>query len=96
MKMNDLLEKCNYIWDKVSADIKKEFASNVGYNKKILKFRMKSHGDEVTDSCDKEIPKVYSNHTWLAVTTLDSAINKDENYYPQVFLKEFKYIKERL
>ena len=30
---NDLLEKYNTIWDKVSADIKKEFDSEPVYNK---------------------------------------------------------------
>ena len=33
-----------------------------------------------------------SYHTCLVVIDLDSAVNKDRNYYPQVFLKEFKYI----
>ena len=32
---DDLLEKCNTIWDKVSGDIKKEFVSELVYNKKI-------------------------------------------------------------
>ena len=36
-----------------------------------------------------------SNHTCVAVTSLDSALKKDENY-PQVFLKECKYIKKKL
>ena len=27
---------------------------------------------------------------------MDSALSKDGNYYPQVFLKEFKYILKRL
>ena len=27
---------------------------------------------------------------------LDSALKKDENYYPQVFLKDCKYIKEKV
>ena len=35
----------------------------------------------------KKIPKLNSNHTCLAVITLDSALKKDDNYYPQVFLK---------
>ena len=35
-----------------------------------------------------------SNHTGLVVISLDSALKKDENYYPQVFLKECKYIKK--
>ena len=44
---------------------------------------------------DKEIPKVVSNYTCLAVISLDSILKKDENYYPQVFLKECKYIEKK-
>ena len=32
----------------------------------------------------------------LAVIGLDSALKKDDNYYPQVFLKECKYIEEKV
>ena len=39
---------------------------------------------------------VDSNHTCLAVITLDSALKKDDNYYPQVFLKDCKYIEKRV
>ena len=92
---DDLLEKYNTIWDEVSADIKKEFESEPVYNKEFLKTRIKSQGDEVTDFDDKEIPKVDSNHTCLAVISLDSALKKDENYYPKVFLKECKYIEKK-
>ena len=28
--------------------------------------------------------------------SLDSALNKDGNYYPQVFLKECKYIEKKI
>ena len=55
---------------------------------------MKSHGDEVKDFYDKKIPQVDSNHTCLAVIGLDSALKKDENCYPQVFLKECKDIEK--
>ena len=61
-----------------------------------MKTKIKSHGDEVTDFYDKRIPKVDSNHTCLAVITLDSALNKNVNYYPQVFLKECKYIDKKV
>ena len=44
---DDLLEKYNTIWDKVSADIKKEFDSEPVYNKKFLKTKIKSCGNEV-------------------------------------------------
>ena len=61
-----------------------------------MKTKIKSHGDEVTDFYDKEIPKVDFNHTCLAAISLDSALRKDENYYPQVFLKECKYIEKQV
>ena len=93
---HDLLEKYNTIWDKVSTDMKKEFDRNPVYNKKFLKTKIKSHGDEVTDFYDKETPKVRSNHACLAVLILSSALKKDENYYQQVFLKECKDIEEKV
>ena len=62
---DDLLEKQNTIWNKFSADMKKDFDSEPVYTKKILKTRIKSHGDEVTDFYDKEILKVDFNHTLM-------------------------------
>ena len=50
-----------------------------------MKTKIKSQGDEVADFRDKEIPKMGSNHTGLAVISSDSALKKDENYYPQIF-----------
>ena len=41
---DDLLEKHNTIWDKISDDIKKEFDSKPVYNKEFLKTKIKSHG----------------------------------------------------
>ena len=52
---DDLLEKYNTIWDKVSTDIKKEFDSEPVYNKEFSKTKIKSHGGEVTDFYDKKI-----------------------------------------
>ena len=37
-----------------------------------------------------------SNHTCLAVISLDFSLNKYGNYYLQVFSKECKYIKEKV
>ena len=56
-----LLERYNTIWDKVSADLKKEFDSEPIYNKEFLKTEIKSHGSEVTDFHDKKIPRVDSD-----------------------------------
>ena len=53
IKDDDLLEIYT-IWNKVSADIKKEFDSKPVYNKNCLKAKIKSHGDEVIDFYDKK------------------------------------------
>ena len=93
---DDLLEKYVAIWDKVSPDLKKESDSVPVYNKEFLKTKLRSHGDKVKDFYDKKIPKVDSNHTCLAVISFDSAFKKDKNYYPQVFLKECKYVEKKV
>ena len=61
-----------------------------------METKIKSHGDEVTDFYEKKTPKVDSNHTCLAVITLDSALKKDYSYYLQVLLKECKYIEKKV
>ena len=61
-----------------------------------MKTKIKSHSVEVTDFYNKKIPLVDSNHTCLAVISLDSAPKKDDNYYLQVFIKESKYIEKKV
>ena len=61
-----------------------------------MKTKIKSHGNEFTDFYDKKNPKLDSIHTCLAIINLDSALKKNDNYYPQVFLKECKYIAKKV
>ena len=96
IESDDLLQKYNTFCDKFSVDIKKELYSKPVYYKKFLKIEIKSHSDEVTDFYDNKISKVVSNPTCLAVISLHSALERDENYYSQLFLKECKYIEERV
>ena len=81
---DELLEKYNAIWDKVSADIKKESDGQPVYNKEFLKTNIKSLGDKVTDFYDKNIPKVDSYHTSLAVIYLDSALKLSASAFKRV------------
>ena len=53
IKDDELFEKYNTIWNNVSVDIKKEFDSEPFYNKDVLKTKIKSQGDEVTNFYDK-------------------------------------------
>ena len=50
---NDLLKKHNAIWNKVSADIEKEFDCKPVYNKEFLETKIIFHGDENTNFYDK-------------------------------------------
>ena len=79
IEYDDLLEKYNTICVKVSTDIKKEFDSEPVYNKEFLKMKIKPHGDEVTGFYDKGIQKMDSNHSCLAVISLDPALKKNDN-----------------
>ena len=49
------------------------------------------YDNKVTDFYDKEIAKIDSNHTCLAVINLDSVIKKDWKYYIKSFLKKWKF-----
>ena len=70
--------------------------ANLSIIKEFSKTKIKFNDIEVTDFYDEKFPKVDSNHTCLVVITLDSALKDDDNYYPQVFLKELKYIEKKV
>ena len=59
---DDLFEKQNTIWNKASADIKKEFDSEPVYNKEFLKAKIKLHGNEITEFYVTKISKVNSKN----------------------------------
>ena len=67
---NELLE--TYIWNRVEKDLGCEPI----YNQKFLKIKIRSYGNEATDFHDKEVPKVVSSYTFLAVISLDSVLKK--------------------
>ena len=90
--LDDLLQYYDTIWDKVNADI--NLIANLFMIKAILKAKIKSYSDEATDFHNNEYPKAGPNPTCLAVITIDTALKKEENFYPQVFLKECKYIEK--
>ena len=87
---DDLLSKYNTFLEKISADTKTELHSEPVYHKKLLKTRIKFYGDQATYFHSKDVPKVGSSCTCLAVISLDSIFGVNENYYLQVFLKECK------
>ena len=55
-----------------------------------MKIKTKSYCNEDTEFRDKEIHILGSSYTSLAVMLIDFVLWKDENYYEQSVLKEFK------
>ena len=85
IKDDELQEKYNKIWDKVSNVFKKGFASEPVYNEKYLKTSIKSYDLFI-------MPKKRCHCICLSVTLVDSAFKMGKNCYLQVFLEECKYI----
>ena len=57
-----------------------------------MKAKISSYSDEATDLHSRKLPEEGSNYIFWLIILIGSALKKDENYYPQVFLKESKYI----
>ena len=92
IKDNELSKNYNKIWKKVKKAIDTEFDSESVYNEKNLKSKIKSYNGKInTKFHNNEIAKENSQCTCLSVILIDSVFKIDNNYYPQVFLKECKY-----
>ena len=76
-----------------SGDIKQKFDSEPVYNNNYLKIKMKCYGVGVTGFHDKKIPKLGSNHTCLAIVTLDFALKKRWHLLSALILKECKLLR---
>ena len=93
IKDDELLEKYNEIWEKVKNSLKKEFDSEPVYNEKYLKTKIKSYNEKInTNFHDNKIPKESSQFICLSVILIASVFRTGKNHYPQVFLKECKYV----
>ena len=92
---DDLLELYNTFCDKASFDIKEKFNSDLIYNKKFLKIKIKIFRDQAIYFYDKKIPKVGSNHNSLAVIIVDSALEKDEVIIRKCFQKNAHILEKK-
>ena len=92
IKDDELLEICNEIWQKVKNSIKKEFDSGP-VNEKYLKAKIKSYNGKISPNFhNNKMLKEGSQFICLSVILNTSVFRTGKNYYPQVFLKECKYV----
>ena len=93
---DELLEKYNKIWEKVSDNINKEFDSESVYNEKYLKTKIKSYKGKINiNFYNKKIPKECSQCNCLSVILINSISETGKNYYPQVFLEECNMLSKK-
>ena len=80
IKSDELLEKYNEIWDKVSNSIKQGFDSEHVHNEKYIKIKIKFYERKV------------GTKRRFSVHLIDSVFRVGKNYYPQVSLEKCKYV----
>ena len=98
-----LLKSYNKIWNKIEKLMKIDFNTKTTYSDddKYIKTRIKTYKDSITTNFynkngSKKIPEEKVPHKCLSIIILDSIIYAYEKYYPQVFLEECKYVKEKI
>ena len=93
IKNDELLEQYNEIWDKFSKVMKNEFDSVPVYDDKYLETKIKFFEEKFnTNFHDHKAPDQGSQYICLSVNLVDSIFRLGKKYYPQLFLKEFKYV----
>ena len=89
----EILEKYTDIWNKIKSLIKKKLNSELVYNDKYIKTKIKIYNDKVyTNFQHNKIPKDNEYCACLSLIILDSIlVNSDKEFYPQIFLEQCKY-----
>ena len=78
-KDNELLEKCNGIWEKVKNSLKKEFDSKPVCNEKYLRAKMQSYNGKVNKNFhNNKIPREGSQLACLSVILIASVFRAGE------------------
>ena len=72
-----------------------------GDDDKYIKTKIKTYKDSITTHFynkkgSKKIPEEKIPHKCLSIIILDSVLYAYENYHPQIFLEECKYVKQNI
>ena len=82
---DNVLDKYNEIWNKTRKALNKKFHSQLVYEEKYIKTKVKIFSGVVnTIFPDDKVPKESNNCTWIAVICFDFFIKIDKDY-PKFF-----------
>ena len=92
IKDDDVLNKCNEIWDKIKETLSIKFHSMPVYDEKYIKVKVREFSGVIkTNFLDDKIPEENEHYTCIACITIDSVMRMEKKNYPQVYLEECKY-----
>ena len=92
IKDDDVLNKCNEIWDKIKETLSIKFHSMPVYDEKYIKVKVREFNGVIkTKFLSDEVPKENEHYTCIACITIDSVMKMEKKSYPQVYLEECKY-----
>ena len=103
IKDKQLLKNYNKVWKKIEIVIKIDINTKTTYgdDDKYIKTKIKTYKDSITTHFyskkgSKKIPEEKIPHKCLSIIILDSVLYAYENYHPQIFLEECKYVKQNI
>ena len=88
VKSKNLLKVYNKVWDKISNIMQR--TSELVYNEKYSKTKLKSCDGKITNVYNNGVPKESSHFVCFSGSLIDSKIVR--NNCPLVFLEECKYV----
>ena len=96
IKDDEVGEKYEQIWDVIKNKLKIKFHSEPVYEYKYLKTKVKEYDGVIkANFLNNGKPKENMLYTCIACITIDSVMKMDKKNYPQVYLEEYKYIKNK-
>ena len=92
IKDDEVLDKYDKIWDLIKDKLGIKFHSGPFYGYKYLKAKVRVF-DAITKKnfLGNDMPKENMYYTCIFKITIDSVINFNKKYHPQVYLEECKY-----
>ena len=76
IKDDDVLDKCNEIWDKIKETLSIKFHSIPVYDEQYIKAKVREfNGVSNTNFSSDEVPKENKHYTCIACITIDSVMS---------------------
>ena len=92
IKDEEVLDKCNEIWDVIKNKLGIKFHSEPVYDKTYIKAKVREFDGVIkTNFLGNDMPKENMHYTCIACITIDSVMRIDKKNHPQVYLEECKY-----